>query len=373
MLVKNPSPTLMIATAFFLTMFAVAAWSDARERQERPPPRSDHRNGKTFFNPTLPPDSLPKFCATFRMLRDSRAKWPARVENTATPRLPERLGADEIALTFVNHATFLIQIGGINILTDPVWSKRVSPVSWIGPARVRKPGIDFETLPRIDLILISHNHYDHLDLPTLERLNRKFAPKILAPIGDQPRLASIGCQDVVELDWWEAVEIRPGLRVSFAPTQHQSNRGVFDRQRSLWGSYMVTAGNRRVYFGGDSGYSTHYAETKARLGAPDLALLPIGSYEPRWFMRAIHMNPEEAVLAHRDLGARQSVGMHFGTFQLSSEAIDQPPKDLQAALAAAGVSETEFIAPREGETRIYTGETRPSQSVVATPVLGAAK
>jgi L-ascorbate metabolism protein UlaG (beta-lactamase superfamily) len=334
----------MIILACAVLVFGLVAWSGDHDGRKRDLPPSDHYNGKTFFNPNLSPDSFPKFRDAFKMMGDKRAKWPAWVENSATPSLSERLGPDEIALTFVNHGTFLIQVNGINILTDPVWSKRTSPVSWIGPKRVREPG---------DLILISHNHYDHLDLPTLKRLNKKFAPKVVIPIGDLALVRSAGCKDVVEMDWWESLEIKPGFRVSFTPSQHQANRGVFDRQHSLWGSYMVMAGERRIYFGGDSGYSPHFAETKKRLGAPDLALLGIGAYEPNWFMKVIHMNPAEAVVAHRDLESKHSVGMHFGTFQLSGEAIDQPPKDLKTALTAAGVPEQDFITMNEGETRIY--------------------
>lgn len=287
------------------------------------------------------------------MMRDRRAKWPAWVANTATPSLREKLAVDEAALTFVNHATFLIQINGINILTDPVWSRRASPFTWLGPGRVRAPGVRIEELPNIDLILISHNHYDHLDVKTLRRLNRTFTPKILVPLGNGGLVASTGGSDVIELDWWESVEIAAGCVISLAPAQHGSNRGMFDRHKSLWGSYMVSTGARRVYFGGDSGYSAHYAEIQRRLGPPDLALLGIGAYEPRWFMRAIHMNPAEAVSAHRDLGSKQSVGMHFGTFRLSGEAIDQPQRDLAHAMAAAGVPEKEFVTLNQGETRIF--------------------
>ena len=325
---------------------------DVRSR----PPVSDHFDGKRFFNPGLPPGSLPRFRDAFRMMSSDRAEWPRWVPNTATPQLPAQLTDDEIALTFINHATFLIQIRDLNVLTDPVWSDRVSPVSWLGPKRVRAPGVRFEDLPRIDLIVISHNHYDHLDVNTLKRLETAFSPTILVPLGDKALLTSIGCKDVVEHDWWDAVDVGPGTRVWFTPTQHQSNRGLFDRRRSLWGSYMMTAGSRRVYFSGDAGYSPHFAEIKKRLGAPDVALLGIGAYEPRWFMKAIHMNPAEAVAAHRDLEAKQSVGMHYGTFQLSAEAIDQPWQDATAAMAAAGLAQNEFIRMREGETRIYPGD-----------------
>ncbi|BET69460.1 MBL fold metallo-hydrolase [Opitutales bacterium ASA1] len=340
-----------------------AAWTKDRDGRKRDLLPSGHYDGKRFFNPALPANSLPKFRDAFRMMGDERAKWPAWVENTTTPNLPASVPTNQIALTFVNHATFLIQFDGLNILTDPIWSKRASPVRWAGPKRVRAPGIAFEDLPKIDLILISHNHYDHLDLDTLKRLHKKFAPKILVPIGDRTLVKSAGYKDIVELDWWESVDIEPGVAVTFAPAQHQANRGVFDRQSSLWGSYLVKAGEKKIYFGGDTGYSPHFAEIKARLGSPDLALLGIGSYEPRWFMKGIHMNPAEAVLAHRDLGARHSVGMHYGTFQLSAEPIDQPPKDLLTALTDAGVPEADFITLNEGQTRIYGPRSETSVGI----------
>ena len=316
-------------------------------------PVSEHWNGRFFVNPGLAEDALPKFRDAFKMEQGKRAKWPDRVENTAVPDLPEQLEPDEIALTFVNHATFLIQINGINVLTDPVWSRRIGPFNRIGPVRVRDPGIAFNDLPDIDLVLISHNHYDHLDLATLKRLNKKFKPLILVPIGDKILVKSVGCDRVMELDWWETVELNGDFRITFAPAQHQSNRGVFDRHKSLWGSFMITAGSRRIYYGGDSGYGPHYIQIKDRLGPPDLALLPIGAYEPRWFLKVIHMNPHEAVVAHRDLGAMKSVGMHYGTFQLSEEAIYQPIHDLKEAIAATGLVKNDSITLNEGETRRY--------------------
>lgn len=286
-------------------------------------------------------------------MSEKRSAWPGPVENTAIPRLHEKLGPNEVAVTFVNHATFLIQMAGLNILTDPVWSDRIGSFGWLGSDRVRNPGVAFDDLPRIDLILISHNHYDHLDLDTLKRLSEKFSPTVLVPIGDKDLVKSAGFTDVRELDWWEDIEIGQGLKITFTPTQHFSRRGLFDLQKSLWGSYLVQARGKRVYFGGDAGYSIHFAEIKERLGAPDIALLGIGAYEPGWFMQAIHMNPAEAVKAHNDLGAKQSIAMHFGTFQLSSESIDQPPADLKTALAQEGVPEDRFVVPTEGETRIY--------------------
>jgi L-ascorbate metabolism protein UlaG (beta-lactamase superfamily) len=316
-------------------------------------PVSDHFDGKRFFNPTLPKGSAPTLWSVFKMLREPRSPWPVSVENQGAARLNETLGADDIAITFVNHATFLIQTGGITILTDPIWSERASPFGRTGPRRVRKPGVAFDDLPPIDVILLSHNHYDHLDLATLSRLRQVFSPTMLVAAGDARLVGPLGFKDMRELDWWDEAQISDTLKITFVPTQHFSARGLFDRARSLWGGYMVESRGRRVYFGGDTGYSTHFSDIKRRLGPPDIALLGIGCYEPRWFMQPIHMNPAEAVRAHRDLGAKQSIGMHFGTFQLTLEAIDQPQADLKTALSQSGISDQEFVTLHEGETRLY--------------------
>ena len=317
---------------------------------------SDHFNGKKFYNPTLTEQFSPGFSDVFRMAREERATWPENVENRGVPRLNEKLGLDDIGLTFVNHATFLIQFPSLNILTDPVWSERVSPLSWIGPKRVREPGIRLEELPKIDWIIISHNHYDHLDIETLEKLNELFESKVIVPVGDKALVESIGIKNVHELDWWENIEINPETRITFTPTQHGSGRGLFNRNKSLWGSYFIQYRERSVYFDGDAGYSIHFSEINKRLGPPDIALLGIGAYAPRWFMKPIHMEPAEAVMAHKDLGAKLSIGMHFGTFQLSSEAIDQPQKDLKDALEKEALPQDNFITIHEGETIIYKGK-----------------
>ena len=217
---------------------------------------------------------------------------------------------------------------------------------------MRAPGIAFEALPRIDLVLLSHNHYDHLDLATLNRLREAFDPAILFPAGDSRLIGPVSFKTTRELDWWDAVMFDGGLKITFVPAQHFSARGPFDQRKSLWGGYMIERAGRRIYFCGDTGYSENFATIKSRFGAPDIALLPIGAYEPRWFMQRVHMNPAEAVQAHRDLGARQSIGMHFGTIQLTTEAIDRPQADLKAALAATGVSEQDFVTLDVGETHI---------------------
>ncbi|MDR1462429.1 MAG: MBL fold metallo-hydrolase [Azoarcus sp.] len=276
------------------------------------------------------------------------------------PQLDAGLGRDDVAITFVGHATFLIQTPTANILTDPMWSGRASPVQWLGHVRVRVPGIAFDDLPRIDLILMSHNHYDHLDKDTLLKIRRKFSPKVIVPTGDKALVESIGFTDVRELDWWDDVQIDPLLKITFAPTQHSSARGLFDRDKSLWGSYMIQSGDSRIYFGGDAGYSKHYKDIGIRLGAPDVSLLGIGAYEPQWFMKPMHMNPMEAVKAHQDMDSKLSIAMHFGTFHMSAEAFDQPKADLKTALSAAGVGESHFIALEEGETFVHSpGKSGP--------------
>ena len=314
---------------------------------------SDHFDGKRFFNPTLPHGFQHSRRTVIKMMREPRAPWPVWVENKGVPRLDGPLRDGEIAITFVNHATFLIQTRAATLLTDPMWSERASPFRRVGPRRVRHPGVAFEDLPRIDVVLLSHNHYDHLDLATLARLRRRFGPTVLAAAGDGRLLAPLGFPRLHELDWWNEVRIGAGIKITFVPAQHFSARGLFDRRRSLWGGYVIEAAERRVYFGGDTGYSTHFADIRARLGAPDVALLGIGAYEPRWFMQPVHMDPAEAVRAHRDLGARTSIGMHFGTFQLTAEAIDAPQAELKRALADSGIAESEFATLHEGETRIY--------------------
>lgn len=315
---------------------------------------SDHYDGKRFFNPNLPTHRLPNFFSALKMLLTSNnTAWPKYLINKAEPQLNQALNEGDIALTFVNHATFLIQFPGLTILTDPVWSKRVSPFSWLGPKRVRDPGIDFSQLPNIDLILLSHNHYDHLDRATLKKLINKGMPTVIVPLGDKKRVEKIGFQNVIAMDWWDTQVLNDKTRISFTPTQHFSSRSLFDRCKSLWGGFVIQHQETTVYFGGDAGYSNHYTEIAQRFGTIHLALIGIGAYEPQWFMQPMHMNPKEAVQAHLDLRAAQSVGMHFGTFQLSSEGIDKPIIDLKMALKDKQLPNDSFITLVEGQTRVF--------------------
>jgi L-ascorbate metabolism protein UlaG (beta-lactamase superfamily) len=260
------------------------------------------------------------------------------------------VAAGETALTFVNHATFLLQLDGINILTDPVWSERVSPLTWAGPRRVRRPGIGFDRLPAIDLVLLSHNHYDHLDLATLRRLRQRDDPLILAGLGNRRFLGRYGLPKVEEIDWWQTFRFGDGLNITMTPALHYSRRGLFDQNVSLWGGFWIESGGQKLYFTGDTGWGGHFAQIQQRLGAPGLALLPIGAYEPRWFMGPVHLNPEEAVRAHLALGATRSIGMHFGTFQLTDEPIDEPVRALAESLERYGIPAGAFRVLGQGET-----------------------
>ncbi len=260
-----------------------------------------------------------------------------------------------MSATLVGHATFLLQLDGLNLLTDPVWSDRCSPLSWAGPKRVRPPTIAWEALPEIDLVLLSHNHYDHCDLVTLRRLQARFDPLILTGWGNGAFLEFHGLTRVREFDWWDALalqEIFPTATasVTFTPALHWSNRGGGTRNTSLWGGFHLATPTQSLFFAGDSGYSDHFLDIQRRLGSPDLALLPIGAYEPRWFMRTMHMNPAEAVQAHLELQAKRSLGMHYGTWQLTDEGIDDPTQALAVARAQAALAPDCIAAANFGQT-----------------------
>jgi len=313
-------------------------------------PVSDHFDGTVFFNRDATAGR--SFSEFLRWQRTQQRKpWPARVENSATPALPVRLAPGEIGLTFINHVTYLVQFRGLNVLTDPVYSERASPVQWTGPRRVRDPGLPFAELPGIDLVLVSHNHYDHMDLDTLARLEADHAPLFVTPLGNRAFLEEHGLGNVSELDWWDELRFGPA-KVTLTPAQHWSGRGLAGRNRTLWGGFVLEADSARLYFAGDTGYWEHFRAIHQRLGRMDLALLPIGAYEPRWFMKDQHMDPDEAVRAHLDLESHLSVGTHFGCFQLTDEGIDEPVLELARARERHGVSAADFIVLDVGETRI---------------------
>jgi len=272
------------------------------------------------------------------------ATWPKWVENKPYPTPPAP------ALTFIGHSAFLIRLPGLNVLTDPIFSRRCSPVPWAGPQRVRAPGVALEELPPIGLILLSHNHYDHMDIAALRRIRHRHPrAAIVTTLGNAAFLAGHGLPGAVELDWWQNHQAA-GASITVTPSRHFAARTLWDRNRTLWGGFMLEHAGRKIYFTGDSGYTRFFKSIGQRLGAPDLALIPIGAYEPRDFMAPVHINPAEAVQAFQDLGAKRAVGMHFGTFQLTAEAIDAPLRDLAAARAAAGLSPEAFTTLDIGES-----------------------
>jgi N-acyl-phosphatidylethanolamine-hydrolysing phospholipase D len=263
-------------------------------------------------------------------------------------------------LTWIGHSSFLLQLAGRNLITDPHFSQRASPMQFAGPLRYTPPALQADELPPLDLALISHDHYDHLDEASVIALARRH-PKLqfVVPLGLKAWLRRRRIERVIELDWWQSAEVC-GLRVHAVPAQHFSGRSANDRNKTLWCGFVVEPIDRpvprRVLFAGDTGYSVDFADIGARFAPIDLALLPIGAYEPRWFMHAMHVNPDEAVQIHQDIGSRQSVAMHWGTFRLTEEPLDEPPHRLRRALDAAGIPHERFWVMQHGETRsLFTG------------------
>jgi L-ascorbate metabolism protein UlaG (beta-lactamase superfamily) len=284
------------------------------------------------------------------MLRERRVPWPSRIDQP--PCQPAALEDSAAVITFIGHSTLLIQTPSGNILTDPMYSQRAGPLNLFGPRRIRQPAVRFEDLPPISLVAVSHNHYDHCDLTTLRRLAARFDPIVATPIGNGGLVRSAGIRRVEQLDWWQSVELA-GASITVTPAHHFSARGLFDRNRALWGGFLFAFHEIRILFAGDTAYGTFFREIARRLGPIDLALLPIGAYEPRWFMHSVHMDPGEAVQAHVDLGASRSIGMHFGTFQLTTEGLDAPLRALERARTARDVAaETFSTLPFGGSLRL---------------------
>ena len=308
-------------------------------------PTSDHCDGVRFFNPDgAPPRS---FASVPRLMLEPRERWPVHIDS---PRQrPPALDGAGAVVTFIGHSTFLIQTAAGNLLTDPMYSERAGPMNLMGPRRVRQPAVDIADLPHVSIVLLSHNHYDHCDRRTLRQLAERFDPIVVTPLGNGSLVRSSGIRKVEELDWWQQTARCP-VRITVTPARHFAARGPFDRNRALWGGFLIASGGQRIYFAGDTGYARLFRDVRERLGPIDLALLPIGAYEPRWFMQPIHMNPEEAVQAHLDLDARESVGMHFGTFQLTTEGLDAPVRALDEACRTRNVARSRFRTIGFGES-----------------------
>jgi L-ascorbate metabolism protein UlaG (beta-lactamase superfamily) len=328
-----------------------AAFTPRRANAYYAGPLSDHFDGVRFFNPGGPgPKSFRQF---LKWQFASRAEaWPDSFASPFPAAKPEaRLAPTASRVTHVGHATHLLQTAGLNILFDPVFGPRASPVSFAGPRRVNPPGIAFADLPKIHLVVVSHNHYDHMDVTTLERLWQQHRPRIVSPLGNDTILRAAIPGIVVEtLDWDQSIDLGGGVSLHCVPTQHWSARGTRDRQHALWASFIVAGPAHAVYFVGDSGFGDGrtFRHVGARHPGLHLAILPIGAYEPRWFMRDQHMNPTEAVQALRLCGAARAVGHHWGTFKLTNEAVETPRGDLANALAAADIAADRFIPLQPG-------------------------
>jgi L-ascorbate metabolism protein UlaG (beta-lactamase superfamily) len=316
-------------------------------------PRTDHFDGETFENPE--PIVEHGFGALIKwQLTSNPAPWPRWIPSEPGPRPVERVEEGRLRVTWINHSTVLIQMDGLNILTDPIWSKRCSPVSWAGPKRRRVPGVEFEQLPPIDVVLISHNHYDHLDLPTLQRIHRRDRPRFIVPLGNTRLLRDHGIDTSGDLDWWQRVEVAEGVWISLVPAVHFSGRGLTDGDKTLWGGFVIEGDRGPVYFAGDTGFGEHFAQIREQFGPIELAILPIGAYEPRWFMSPVHIDPSEAVRAHEILDARRSFGIHWGTFRLADEGPVEPIDDLGRALSEhPKVGGDEFQVLEEGLPREF--------------------
>jgi L-ascorbate metabolism protein UlaG (beta-lactamase superfamily) len=321
-------------------------------------PVSDHFDGARFFDPRgVPPKSRRDLFRWMvdRHWRSTKSAWPAWAPSPYADHPPARVDGARWRIAYIGHASLLIQTAGLNLLLDPVWSKRASPFRFLGPKRVNDPGIAFADLPPIDAVLVSHGHYDHLDVVTLSRLAAAHRARVITPLGNDAIMRNHDPAIKAEAyDWDNRVDLRAGVAVTLVATRHWSARNLSDRNMALWASFVIETPGGSIYFVADSGYGDgwHFRRARERHGPFRLAILPIGAYEPRWFMRDQHMNPVEAVQALLDCGAETALASHHGTFQLTDEAIDAPRRALHDALKAADIPSTRFRALQPGQAHI---------------------
>ena len=348
-----PVLAILAAVAYGCALSAPAYHGDAVK----------HFDGTRFLNADPIPDHGFGDFLKWTLQRE-RGPWPDEPPAAPPgPRPVERVGRGQLRVTVVGHSTVLIQVDGLNLLTDPFWSERASPVTWAGPRRATPPAVALADLPTLDAILVSHNHYDHLDVATLQALAARFpGVPVLTGLGNTALLEREGIAGGHDLDWWQSVPVAHA-RVTFVPAQHFSGRGLTDRNQTLWGGFVIESGAGVVVFAGDTGAGSHFRAIRERFGAARLALLPIGAYRPRWFMAAVHLDPADAVQAHLDLGATTSVGIHHGTIALADDGRDEPLVALGEALRAHGLPSTSFRTPAFGEAF----EAAPASPLVERP------
>ncbi|HEX2019584.1 MAG TPA: MBL fold metallo-hydrolase [Aurantimonas sp.] len=341
----------MVTLLGMLPFFAATSEASARGQTTRPVPISDHFDGERFFNPGgTPPKGLGDLLRW--KLGGDKTEWPDGYPSPFPLDRPPTQVEAGLRVVLVGHSSFLIQGGGLNILVDPVWSDRASPVSFAGPRRKNAPGIAFDDLPRIDIVLVSHNHYDHLDRATLLRLWERDAPVFVTPLGNDGVIRGGDRQmTIATADWGDLVPLGKGATVRLEPARHWSTRGPGSRNRALWSAFTLKLADKTLYYAGDTGFGdgSQFRRAAANAGGIDLALLPIGAYAPRWFMKDQHINPEEAVRAFEILGAAEALGCHWGTFQLTDEAVDAPARELAVALQFRGISPKRFVAAHPGQ------------------------
>jgi L-ascorbate metabolism protein UlaG (beta-lactamase superfamily) len=343
-IVLNVLLSLLFAIAVVAGLIVTLGWLVST-----PPyrgPITDHFDGQRFRNERATSHNDFRDAVKWATHRE-RGAWSAYRDEPAGPAPPQRVNGDQLRVTFVNHATVLLQTHGLNILTDPIWSNAADP-SHGSAARARPPGIRFEDLPPIDVVLLSHNHYDHCDLPTLKRLARVHRFKLVTPLGNGRFLQRRGIPVFHELDWWGSASVSPGITVTGIPARHFSGRGLFDRDRSLWSGFMIETPSGSICFAADTGFGGHFAEIRERLGAPRLALLPIGAFRPEWFMSRVHMSPDEALEAHRQLGADTTVARTSAHFDWLTTA---KPNRRSASRPAGSNAMTRFWVFGFGEAR----------------------
>lgn len=355
----------------FISVIALTCFLSPHARAHEPgasagkaPQVSDHFDGRLYFNPGVqqPPPSAGQEQRRSRpgwiwrwMFGAEWPEWPEAKEIAPGTPPAARVPTGALVITPVGHATFLIQMDGVNILTDPIWSERCSPVSWAGPKRYTGPGIRFEDLPPIDVVLVSHNHYDHFDLPTLKRLAQKGVPRAVVPLGNLDLIKETGIPRSDELDWWQAVRLSADVTVTLVPAQHFSSRTLWDRNRTLWGGFVVSGPSGHVFHAGDTGYGPHFREIARRFPGIRAALLPIAPFRPQpskgtpaGNYSIVHMGPAEAVQAHLDLDAQLSIATHFQVFQLGADGFDDAVNELASTLKERDVRPETFITPTHG-------------------------
>lgn len=311
-------------------------------------PVSDHFDGEYFYNESK--DYRHKSISDliqWALNRERKDDWNW-VDLPHGTSIPDEKIVSPIQVTFVNHATVLLQFSNLNILTDPIWAERASPVSWFGPKRYHRPGVDFDDLPPIDYVLISHNHFDHMDLPTLRRLWQKSQPTFIVGLGNSQLLTSLGITKTVELDWWQPYVINEDVTIHGVPAQHWSTRNRIDAFRMLWMGYVIDSSHGPVYFAGDTGFGPHFQSIMQRFGPMHLSLLPIGAYLPRWFMKYNHLSPDDALKAHQILQSEKSMAIHFGTYPLADDEQFETPAIFKKLREDKGITASEFWLPDPG-------------------------